>query len=350
MNNIAIIYHDELQKYDFGSGHPFRGDRFPRYMELLKSKGVLDDPEIDQIQQDPADDEDLLLVHERDYIEKVQRLAETGYRLTRDTPLSQDIIEGARLIVGGAKKAVELVSQGYKLIDCVGGGLHHAGSDYGGGFCVFNDVAFCAKAFLERPEYDRVMILDTDVHAGNGTMDIFYDDPNVLFIDVHQDPLSIYPGRGFTEEIGEGEGEGYTVNIPLPPYTDNEGMDLVLEKVFKPLVEQFKPQVIIRNGGADPHFSDALGSLRLTYDGFHSIGNLVREASDHSKIPVVNMSCSGYNPKTVAEGMYAIFIGLLGRGLDITEMEEPEPYESQIEAVKDIITELSNLLRDYWII
>jgi acetoin utilization protein AcuC len=347
MNNIAIIYNEGLRKYDFGPGHPFRGERFPRYMELLKSKGILDDPEIDQVQQDPADDEDLLLVHEEDYVEKVHRLAETGYWLTRDTPLSQDIVEGARLVVGGAKKAVELVSRGYSLIDCVGGGLHHAGSDYGGGFCVFNDVAFCAKSFLERPDYDRVVILDTDVHAGNGTMDIFYDDPNVLFIDVHQDPLSIYPGRGFTEEIGEGEGEGYTVNIPLPPYTDNMGMKLVLEKVFKPLVEQFKPQAIIRNGGADPHFSDALGSLRLTYEGFHSIGKMVREASDNYRIPVVNMSCSGYNPKTVAEGMYAIFVGLLSRELDIKEMEEPEPYESQIQAVRDIISELSNLLKDY---
>ena len=348
MKKKAIVYHDNLKKYDFGRGHPFRSERFSKYMKLLGKKEILKDPEIDQIKQDPAEDQDILLVHDLEYLEKVKRLAETKYRLTQDTPLSLEIIEGARYIVGGGLKAVELVSEGYNLVDSVGGGLHHAGPDYGGGFCVFNDVAVCAEAFLRLPGNERVMILDTDVHAGNGTMDIFYKDPRVLFIDVHQDPLSIYPGRGFVEETGEGEGKGYTVNVPLPPYTGNDGMEMVLEKVFKPLVKQFEPQIIIRNGGADPHFSDSLGSLKLTYEGFHRIGEVVREAAYPSNIPVVNMSCSGYNPDTVAEGMYSILSGLIDRELDIHEDVTPETYEPQINNVKKIISELGEELRDYW--
>ncbi|MBD3206277.1 hypothetical protein GF319_08030, partial [Candidatus Bathyarchaeota archaeon] len=236
----------------------------------------------------------------------------------------------------------------YNLVDSVGGGLHHAGPDYGGGFCVFNDVAVCAEAFLRTLGNERVLILDTDVHAGNGTMDIFYKDPRVLFIDIHQDPLSIYPGRGFIEEIGEGEGKGYTVNIPLPPYTGNEGMEMVLEKVFMPLVLQFEPQIIIRNGGSDPHFSDSLGSLRLTYDGFHKIGKIVREAAGVRNIPVVNMSCSGYNPDTVAEGMYSILSGLIDKELDIHEDEMPESYDPQVESIEEIISELGEKLSDHW--
>lgn len=348
MKNKAIVYHENLKKYDFGSGHPFRSVRFSRYMKLLKEKEILKDPDTDLIRQGRAEDEDLLLVHEQNYVEKVKNLAEKSYRLTQDTPLSLDIVEGARYIVGAGLKAVDLVTEGYYLVDSVGGGLHHAGPDYGGGFCVFNDVAVCAEAFLRIPGNERVLILDTDVHAGNGTMDIFYEDARVLFVDVHQDPLSIYPGRGFIEETGEGKGKGYTVNIPLPPYTGNQGMEMVLERVFKPLVQQFEPQIIIRNGGSDPHFSDNLGSLRLTYEGFHMIGKVVREAAVAVNIPVVNMSCSGYNPDTVAEGMYSILSGLIDRELDIHEDEVPVDYDPQVENVEELISELGEKLSDHW--
>ena len=114
-----------------------------------------------------------------------------------------------------------------------------------------------------------------DVHAGNGTMDIFWNDPRVLFVDFHQDPRTIYPGRGFLDEIGENRGKGYTVNVPLPRYTNDHEYAYALDKVFKPLVEQFEPQVIIRNGGSDPHFADRLGSLNLTYKGLKNIGKTV---------------------------------------------------------------------------
>ena len=234
------------------------------------------------------------------------------------------------------------------LVDSVGGGLHHAGRDYGGGFCVFNDVAICTMALLRKFQYERVLILDTDVHAGNGTMDIFSRDPRVLFIDLHQDPSTIYPGRGFLDEIGEKSGKGYTVNVPLPPFAGDQEFDLALTRVFKPLVKQFEPQVIVRNGGSDPHFADRLGSLNMTYKGFHNIGATVRESAADVEAPIINMSCSGYNPNTVAEGMYSILAGLMDLELDVEEFVQLENVESHIEAVEKTIDELAIIHNNYW--
>ncbi len=125
-------------------------------------------------------------------------------------------------------------------------------------------------------------------------------------------------------------------------------MELALNEVFKPLVEQFEPQIIIRNGGSDPHFSDLLGNLKMTYKGLHNIGKTVREAAKAINSPIINMSCSGYNPQTVAGGWYAILTGLIDKELDIQENIQPEYKEPQIETVKEIIEELAIHLRNYW--
>ena len=348
MNNVGIVYNDEITNYDFGYGHPFRSTRFRKYIQLLDKKKIHEHPNVVFHKSGSAKNEELLLAHKMEYLKDVETKANLGAFLSPDTPVNPSIVEAARYIVGGGLKAAQLISDGYQLVDVVGGGLHHAGPDYGGGFCVFNDVAICAMNLLENYSYDRVLIFDTDVHAGNGTMDIFYRDPRVLLIDIHQDPRTLYPGRGFLYEIGEGAGKGNTVNIPLPPYSGDQEYGLILSRVFKPLVKQYEPQVIIRNGGTDPHFSDGLGNLNLTYRGLHSIGVSVREIASEVNVPIINMSCSGYNPNTVAEGWYAIFTGLMGTQLDIIESDQPEyVFHKEIE-VERIIEELAINLKDYW--
>lgn len=349
LNSTAIIYNENISDYDFGHGHPFRGDRFPKYISLLEEKGILSRENIELLKPKAASDDDLLLVHSRDYVERVKRLASRNGQLTMDTPLSPSILAGARLIVGSALKAASLVAErGYYIVDAVGGGLHHAGRDYGGGFCVFNDVAISARSLLDIHELNRVMIFDTDVHAGNGTMDIFYEDPKVLFISVHQDPKTLYPGTGYIHQIGKDRGEGYTINVPLSPASGDICIELVLEDLFKPLVEQFNPDVIIRNGGPDAHINDGLGSLALSYKGFHNIGSSVREASEDVDAPIINMSCSGYNPETVTEGMYAIFSGILQIDSGLEEEYRFRAEEKQFEETQRVIEELSNRLSKYW--
>ncbi len=346
----AIVYHKGVSRYDFGPGHPFRGGRFQRFMGLIEDYGLLSDPRVELVEPARAADEDLLLVHSEEYVREVERRGSLFMPLTGDTPLSPSVVEAARLIVGTSLRAGELVaSRRFRVAEGVGGGLHHAGRSYGGGFCVFNDVAVCAKALLERHGLDRVLIFDTDVHAGNGTMDIFYEEPRVLFVSVHQDPRTLYPGTGFIEQIGSGPGEGYTVNVPLPPGAGDGCMGMVLEDVFKPLAREFAPQAIIRNGGSDPHFMDWIGGLALTYKGLRSVGVAVSEATRQAGCGVVDLCCSGYNPSTVAEGWLAIISGVTGIEVDLKERSSP-PRESGrvVESTQKVIDSLKYLLREHW--
>jgi len=319
-------------------------------MKLLEAHGLLHRPEVELVEPEAAGDADLLLVHSDAYIRLVDRLATRHTPLSADTPLTPAVARAARLIVGTALKAGELVAgRGFRVAEGVGGGLHHAGRDYGGGFCVFNDVAVCAQALLERHGIERVLIFDSDAHAGNGTMDIFYEEPRVLYISVHQDPRTIYPGTGFIGQIGRGPGEGYTVNIPLPPRADDECMQLVLDRVFKPLAIAFRPQAIIRNGGSDPHFLDGLTSLGLTFSGLRSVGAAVAEAASDVGCGVIDLCCSGYNPETVAEGWLAILSGLIGVEVDLAEQRPPRRIDSRLlKATEAVIDELAKKLSGYW--
>jgi len=140
------------------------------------------------------------------------------------------------------------------------------------GFCIYNDVAFTATYLLEKYNFEKILILDTDAHAGNGTAEYFRTDPRVLFVDIHQDPRTIYPGTGFASDIGADSGKGFSVNIPLPIYAGDESYKLVFDEIILPLTGEFKPQIIVRNGGSDPHFNDGLTHLGLTIAGFRMVG------------------------------------------------------------------------------
>jgi acetoin utilization protein AcuC len=350
MEPVTVVYHKGISEYDFGPGHPFRGDRFKKFMDLLETLGLLDDPRVSIAEPKPADDEFLELVHSKAYIREVVSRSLNHKSLTRDTPLNPAIVEAARLIVGASVLAGELVMKGAtKVGDGVGGGLHHAGRGYGGGFCVFNDVAVCAQNLLDHHGLQRLLILDSDVHAGNGTMDIFYHDPRVLYISVHQNPLTIYPGTGFIEQVGEGEGAGFTVNVPLPPGAGDQCMALFLKEVFRPLSEEFKPQVIIRNGGTDPHFLDGLGRLNLTFQGLWDIGREVAEASEEAGCGVVDLCCSGYNPVTVASGWLSLLTGIMGEMNPSVELvPPPERSKATFRETEKIISNVKRHIGKYW--
>jgi acetoin utilization protein AcuC len=344
------VYHEGIQDYDFGPEHELKGDRFPRYIKLLETKGVLKQEGIEVYTPEPATDEDLMLVHSKEYINKVERIAEEHGFLAEDTPLSPSIVKAVRLIVGAAMKAGDLVAENRTFIaQGVGGGLHHAGKDYGDGWSVFNDVAIVAQSLISCHGFDRVMIFDTDAHAGDGTIDIFYDEPKVLYLGVHQDPETLFPYTGFVDQIGKGSGEGYTVNVPLPIGANDECMGMVLDRVFKPLVRQFKPQVIIRNGGADPHFQDELAELDLSYAGLWMIGKATVEAASEVSCGLVDLVCSGYNPGFEEKGLFALLSGELSLEFNVKEDEaQPEPVEGCIEKTNSTIMELSHIIKDYW--
>ena len=350
---VVMTFHEKFRQYDLGEGHPFGGDRFINAMTFFEKQGLLGLSEMVLVEPQPASKEDLLRIHQKDYVDLIFRLAEEDKPYDIETPVSQEILEAALLIVGGAITCGESIyGKNAKCGISLGGGYHHAGKNYGGGFCLFNDIAILVEYLRCRYDLKRFLILDYDVHFGNGTSDIYYKDPTVLYISIHQDPNTIYPGTGFAWQIGEDKGEGYNVNVPLPPGTSNSTYLDALNKVFVPLAEEFKPEIIIANGGSDPHFADTLGNLRLTVNGFFELSSMIRETADKiCQGKLVLMPGSGYNPTVLPLCWYALVAGVVG----LKEFHVEDPYTPPeeppqcYEKVENTINELKRLLKKKWV-
>ena len=349
---VMMTFHEKFRQYDLGEGHPFRGDRFVNARKFFKEQNLFSVSEIVLVEPQPASKEDLLRVHEKGYVDLIFRLAKESKGYDVETPVSPEILEAAMLIVGGAIECGKAVFDGkVKRAVSLGGGYHHAGRNYGGGFCIFNDIAILVEYLRAKHGAKRFLILDYDVHFGNGTSDIYYRDPSVLYISLHQDPSTIYPGTGFAWQIGEDKGEGYNVNVPLPPGTSDNTYLYALNEVFVPLAEEFKPEIIIANGGSDPHFADMLGDLSLTVKGFFSISSLIRETADQvCDGKLVLVPGSGYNPNVLPFCWYALVAGVVG----LKEISVEDPYAPPKEppqcrrTVERTIDELKRLLRKHW--
>ncbi|MBN1690003.1 MAG: hypothetical protein JW901_03165 [Dehalococcoidia bacterium] len=363
---IAILYSEELREYDYGPGHPFRGDRYDIFPNFLRERL----PEGDKyvfIKAPPAALEDLLLICTRDYIDFTHDYYKAAHEgvldhvkfglfqsmdnMPFDTPGKLE--EAARLIIGQAKMGCDLIQKGaYKKAISIGGGMHHAKPSCGEGFCLYNDVAFSARYLINNYKLNKVLVLDTDAHAGNGTCEYFYDDPKVLFIDLHQDPRTLYPGTGFVGDIGTGKGKGFTVNIPMPPNAGYDSYYRVFGEIVEPLAREFKPQIIIRNGGSDPHPDDGLTDLGLPVRGFQMIGEKVRYMADElCQGRELDLIASGYNKRVLPYSWMALISGLADWNIDV---EEPEPatrkfYKDPAYAQTKLVeAEVKNNLKPYW--
>jgi len=362
---IAILYREELKECDFGTGHPFRGDRYELFPQFLRSN-LAEDDNYRILKAEPASDEDLLLICQKDYVaftKAYYKAANLGlsypgqfsrFHSGDNLPIGRPgkLEEAARLIIGQAKMACNLV-QGdkFKKAVSIGGGMHHAKPSYGEGFCLYNDVAFCALYLMRQHKLERILILDTDAHAANGTSEYFYQDPKVLLIDLHQDPRTLYPGTGFAYQIGAGAGKGFTINIPMPVSAGYDSYQLAFESIVEPITQEFKPQVIIRNGGSDPHPVDGLTSLGLPVRGFRMIGEKVREMAKVCDGKVIDLIASGYNKKVLPYAWLALLSGLMGVEL---EVEEPEPIPQRFvkdpafTETKKVVDEVKGYLKDCW--
>jgi len=208
----AVLYSEKMKEYDLG--HVLTGERYENFMHLFKDM-LGGNPDFEIIEPLYATDAELKLVHTEDYIKRVDRYESKD---PHDTPLSPSVVRAAKLLAGAGKLAGELILSGrFDKAFVVGGGVQHARRDLERGFGIFSDVGLCAENLMRNHSIKRILILDVDAHASDGIYHIFSEEPRVLHISIHQDPRTLYPGKGFIDEIGEGEGEGYSVNIPLPP-------------------------------------------------------------------------------------------------------------------------------------
>lgn len=264
---LNIIYHPQYLDYRFSADHPFWSERaevFLAKMRKAKKQFKLITPE-------PGTDADLILVHDPAYLQKVKFLASQNGFLSPDTPLHPQVLQAAYYSVGGTLLAARLALKNRRVINLLGG-LHHAGIYDSSGFCIFNDPAIAVRSLQINKLIKKAFIFDIDVHAGQGTQEIFYSDPSVFTLSVHQDPATIYPGTGFPQQKGEGRGKGFNQNIILSPGSG--------EKEFLPAVKQglslqkkFSPDLTLLILGADTYKKDRLGSLKLTLSSYIKIGS-----------------------------------------------------------------------------
>jgi acetoin utilization protein AcuC len=345
----AILYSEGIREYDLG--HVLTGDRFDYFLQLFQS--VLGgNPALEMIEPDYATEDDLKLVHSEEYIRRIERYES---RDPHDTPLSPGLVRAARLLAGAGKIAGEIVYSGrYNKAFVIGGGVQHASRDHEKGFGVFSDVGICAENLMQNHGVKKILILDTDAHAGDGVYQIFCEDPRVLYISIHQDPRTLYPGTGFIDDSGEGRGKGYSVHIPLLPRTSDMAYKHVLENIFVPLAQEYQPEMIMMVDGSDPHFTDRITQMGLTLEGIRMIADMVRETADHvCGGKVIDFAGSGYsaNPKVVALGWLASIAGLSGIEF---EPEEPVPIpaglgrDSRLKETQSITGVVKKYFSSYW--
>ena len=312
---IGIVYHPDFNKYDLGLEHPLVGDKPGKTIELIKQKKL--ERKIDFFQPEKATEEDLIKAHTKKYIEIIKNLSKTGGMLSLDTPAPKGIFEIASLAAGGSKLCGKKVFEEYKIMMNPLGGFHHAGKNTSSGFCFFNDIAVTIEYLRFKHKITRFLVLDTDVHHGNGTQEIYNEDPSVLNISIHQDGKTLYPGTGKISDIGKNQGIGYSVNLPLPPGTGSKPYLNSFEELIPPLIEQFKPEVIIWQSGVDTHHSDPLADINLSYQTFYTISEHMKKYSEKTCEKLIVLFGGGYNSEASVKSYYNIICALL-------EIEEHE--------------------------
>ncbi|HOJ51696.1 MAG TPA: histone deacetylase [Syntrophales bacterium] len=293
--------------------------------------------------------EDLTLVHSPNYIEMVA--ATEGQRLTildPDTHATEKSYETARLAAGGCLCALEAIIEGkvdnaFAFIRPPG---HHAGRDHSAGFCIFNNVAITAAHALSRLGLKRVLIVDWDLHHGDGTQEIFYRTSSVLYFSTHQYPA--YPGSGWLTEIGEGEGRFYTINVPLKAFADNATYVAVFRRLLQPVARAYRPDIILVSAGFDILRHDPLGDMQVTPLGFATLTRLVMDMADECcRGRLLLVLEGGYD----TEGLRASVGAVLKELLDETHVPEEDIHRLEFEAEQQrdrIIPQVIGQIGEKW--
>ncbi|AKU26089.1 acetoin utilization protein AcuC [Geobacillus stearothermophilus] len=282
--NCAFVYSEQFLQYKFHDDHPFNQLRVKMTYDLLCTLGALEDRQI--VAPRMATDDELALIHDRSYIEAVKaagrgelsEAAAQNYGLgTEDTPIFPNMHESSALLVGSTLTAVDAVLSGAAEHALnLGGGLHHGFRGKASGFCVYNDSAVAIQYIREKYGL-RVLYVDTDAHHGDGVQWAFYDDPNVCTFSIHETGRYLFPGTGNVNERGLGAGYGYSFNIPVDAFTEDESWIAAYTTALREIADFFRPDVIVTQNGVDAHYYDPLTHLSVTMKTYRAIPKLAHE-------------------------------------------------------------------------
>jgi acetoin utilization protein AcuC len=326
----AFIYTDAYLDYDYGPTHPLRIIRLKLTYELIKAYGLLDLPSVQFIPTIKAEEEDLTLFHSREYL-NVLKEANEGYLKGNaysyglrpgDNPIFPGLYDWSLWVTGATLQAVDFVASGKgKVAFNIAGGLHHAQRSRASGFCYVNDPVIGILRLLEKRK--RVAYIDIDAHHGDGVQKAFYQTDQVLTISLHETGHTLFPGTGFEYEIGEGKGEGYSVNLPFLSYTDDEVCLWAFEEVVPPLIHAFQPDVVVTQLGVDPFYNDPLTNLNLSILGYEKIIHRIKELAPQW----VALGGGGYDISNVARAWTIAWAVM--NGIELKE-ELPKRYQKEV--------------------
>jgi acetoin utilization deacetylase AcuC-like enzyme len=310
MNRTGLVYHPDYLKHDTGMSHPERPDRLKAIIDRVKESEFLRNLDWIEPSLDRAEEIEQWIkkTHQPSHLERIKAaIPQTGHHyIDSDTPLSPFSYDAALLAVEGVLKACDAVMEGrIKNAFCaVRPPGHHAESRRAMGFCLFNNVAVAARYLQQQYGLERILIVDWDVHHGNGTQEIFYQDPTVFYFSIHQYPH--YPGTGSEDERGRGAGEGFTLNCPLPAGAGDRIYLGVFEKVLVPAADEFRPDFILISSGFDAHRDDPLASMQLTKQGYAEMTHVLKQiAESHCGGRMVSCLEGGYNLEALANSVEA---------------------------------------------
>jgi acetoin utilization protein AcuC len=358
---VRLVWGEAFMGYRLSEDHPLQPIRVKLAVDLMREVGLVEFAELAPPR--PADDAEIALCHSERYIEVVRALSDPEHRGTvdradvvragfahPDNPIADGMHEACAAVVGGSVVAAEAVHAGAALHAFnPAGGLHHASRDRASGFCVYNDVAIAVAWLRERGH--RVAYVDVDVHHGDGTQDLFYGDPEVLTISIHESGRYLFPGTGFPSECGEGAGRGASANLPLLPFTWDEPWLAAFEATVPPLMREFRPTVLVTQDGCDTHYLDPLAHLRASTRIWPHVGRRFHElAHELCQGRWVATGGGGYAIREVVPRAWTLLFAEMVERPELAErLIDPAPFapapEAQERVWGQLAVELGSLAR-----
>jgi acetoin utilization protein AcuC len=368
MDTTAFVDRQGLAGYDLGTDHPLAPVNRELAIDLIRMYGMLDRPDVTVLAPGACDEELIARVHTPAYMAQVRRYSTQpalahafeagmwGLAAGGDTPAFAGMHEAAVAVCGASVTAAMEVWEGRATrVFSAAGGLHHAFANKANGFCIYNDAAVAIQALLDAGA-ERVAYVDVDVHHGDGTQFIFYDDPRVLTCSVHESGRYLFPGTGALDERGVGKGTGTSVNIPLPAYAGDGPYMRAIEDVIVPMVRDFEPDIIVTQDGVDPHHQDPLAHLQVRMATFPRLWRVLHDMADEATDGRwIALGGGGYNVDVLPRAWALLFAEMTGAALpddippewlvlardltgrdDLTArlMDDPEPEVDEAERTR----------------
>ncbi|MHA1913894.1 MAG: acetoin utilization protein AcuC [Promethearchaeota archaeon] len=347
VDKVGLIYTEEYLKYNFGKNHPFRNLRLKLTYSLMEKLNLLESKILEIMEPRTATRKELEKAHSPKYIDAVNRLSENPQDKTispyiyglgpGDNPIFKGMYSAAALIAGGSITASDVVwnEEDFKVVFNPAGGLHHAIREKASGFCIFNDIAVAIHHLKTLKEDIKIAYVDIDCHHGDGVQWLFYDDPNVLTVSYHQDGKYLFPGTGSVSETGEGEGNGYSINFPLIPGTNNKMFLKLFRKTAPKILEAYQPDILITQLGVDTYFDDPQTQMGLSLSVYRDIAQTMKmSAREYCQNKWVALGGGGYLMSVVPRAWSIFLAKMLEIELTndlpdswIKEVKKEVPYE-----------------------